>query len=60
MANYHLHKTEQGKLIECYHGAVNCLKSWSFWVGMTLGFPLEHLIWEKIWPFYQITKWIGL
>lgn len=32
----------------------------AFWIGMTIGFPLEHLIWEKVWPFHLLTRWLGL
>lgn len=32
----------------------------AFWLGLTLGFPLEHLLWEKCWPFDLITRWLGL
>ncbi|MBV8125687.1 MAG: hypothetical protein JO370_16615 [Paucibacter sp.] len=32
----------------------------SFWLGLTLGFPLEHFLWEHVWPFKLITKWLGL
>ena len=32
----------------------------SFWLGLTLGFPLEHFLWEYVWPFKLITKWFGL
>ncbi len=32
----------------------------SFWLGLTLGFPVEHFLWEHVWPFKLITKWLGL
>jgi hypothetical protein len=32
----------------------------SFWLGLTMGFPLEHFLWEKIWPFRVISAWLGL
>lgn len=57
---YHYHKNEQGLLIKCYHGSVDLITNWRFWAGLTLGFPFEHFLWEKIWPFYIITKWFGL
>jgi hypothetical protein len=56
----HTHKDEQGKLVKCYHYCQNVLTNWQFWAGMTLGFPLEHLLWEKVWPFYLISHLLGL
>jgi len=32
----------------------------SFWLGLTFGFPFEHFLWEHVWPFKLITKWLGL
>lgn len=32
----------------------------SFWLGTLLSFPIEHFIWEKIWPFDVLTKLLGL
>ncbi len=32
----------------------------SFWLGLTLGFPFEHFLWEHVWPFKLISKWLGL
>lgn len=34
--------------------------SLSFWLGLTLGFPFEHFLWEHVWPFKLISKWLGL
>lgn len=56
----HTHKTVGGAIIDCYHETTSLLKSWQFWIGMTIGFPLEHALWEKVWPFYLITHWLGL
>lgn len=53
-------REERGKVIKCFHKCKNVLTSVSFWVGLTLGFPLEHLLWEKVWPFHLITKLMGL
>jgi hypothetical protein len=55
----HTHETENGLLVKCYH-KTKLLLAPSFWIGMTLGFPLEHFIWEKVWPFKEITHWLGL
>jgi hypothetical protein len=32
----------------------------SFWLGLTMGFPLEHFLWEKVWPFRLLTAWLDL
>lgn len=42
------------------HGVRHTLLRWQFWAGLTLGFPLEHFLWEKLWPFTLVTKWLGL
>jgi len=56
----HFHKDEFGFLVKCYHGTKNNLASYSFWIGMTIGFPIEHFIWEKLPGFRAITHWLGL
>lgn len=58
----HTHVTKQGLVVRCYHKCKNWqLWSWQFWVGMTLGYPFEHFIWEKI-PFlaYISTHILGI
>ena len=56
----HYHHDERGNLVKCYHEAKSLLCNWRFWAGMTLGFPVEHLLWEKVWPFSLVTHWMGL
>jgi hypothetical protein len=56
----HYHKSENGLLIKCYHASRSLLTDWKFWLGTTMGFPLEHFLWEKVWPFTLITKLLGL
>jgi hypothetical protein len=29
-------------------------------IGTTVGFPLEHFLYEKVWPFTLLTKFLGL
>ena len=58
--DYHYHQTKEGLLVRCYHSSRALLTNWQFWAGMTLGFPVEHLIWEKLWPFSLVTRWFGL
>lgn len=55
----HLHKTPTG-WVRCFHNCKSCLTDVSFWLGVTLSFPLEHLIWEKIPPFNLIARYFGL
>lgn len=60
MSNLHYHQTEAGILVKCYHGARSLFTDWRFWLGTTMSFPLEHFIWEKIWPLNLLTHWLGL
>jgi hypothetical protein len=57
---HHIHVDEHGILHRCYHKCRGVVTSFGFWVGLTLGFPVEHYLWEKVWPFTLITKWLGL
>lgn len=57
---YHTHTTEEGLLVRCYHSSKNTMLSTSFWLGVTLSFPLEHYLYEKVWPFTLVTAWLGL
>ncbi len=56
----HYHPDEQGLLVKCYHNGRSLLADVRFWIGVTVSFPLEHFIWEHVWPFYIITHWMGL
>lgn len=56
----HYHKDEQGFLVRCYHNGVNLLTDYKFWIGVTISFPLEHFIWERLWPFYLLSDYLGL
>ena len=58
--SYHFHKDENGFLVKCYHKTRNTLASGAFWLGLTISFPFEHFLWEKVWPFTVITKFLGL
>jgi len=58
--DFHTHVDESGFAVRCYHQCKTLLLSYSFWIGLTLGFPLEHFLWEKVWPFAALTKWLGL
>lgn len=58
--NGHTHRDEQGLIHKCYHYCRNVLLTWQFWLGMTMGFPFEHLLWEKVWPFKLLSNILGL
>lgn len=54
----HYHTNEKGFAIACYHKCKTMLMNWQFWAGLTLGFPIEHLLWEKVWPFNLVTEFL--
>lgn len=56
----HTHVDKNGFVVECYHEAKSQLTSVSFWIGITLSFPIEHFLWEKVPPFSWLTKLLGL
>ena len=56
----HYHQDSHGFLHRCYHQSVTVLAQPGFWIGTFAGFPLEHLVWEKLWPFSLLTKFLGL
>jgi len=56
----HYHKDEQGMLVRCYHKCKTSLSDVSFWIGLTIGFPIEHFLYEKVFPFTLIKDWLGL
>lgn len=56
----HTHPNENGIAVRCYHSCRTALFSWGFWLGVTVSFPFEHLIWEKLWPLNLLTKAWGL
>lgn len=57
---FHTHEVKPGLVVRCYHSCRTGILTWSFWLGLTLGFPLEHLLWEKAPGFRLITHWLGL
>jgi hypothetical protein len=56
----HFHPDEHGRLVACYHACRSVATDWKFWLGVTVSFPLEHFLWEKVWPFKLVTAWMGL
>jgi hypothetical protein len=56
----HFHRDPRGVVHACYHHCRRVFLDWAFWIGLTVGFPLEHFLWEKVPPFSLLTKWLGL
>lgn len=56
----HTHVDSHGVVFKCLHKCKSAVADTGFWVGMTLEFPLEHYLYEKIWPFTIVTHWLGL
>lgn len=60
----HTHRDRRGRLIECYHKCrhttLSTITSPPFWFGVTFSFPIEHFLWEKVFPFNAISAWLGL
>lgn len=56
----HYHQSAADGVIFCWHKCRSILFSPGFWLGTTLGFPIEHLIWQKLWPFYLVSQVLGL
>lgn len=56
----HFHVDNKGVLHKCYHQCRRAIADWGFWLGVTVSFPLEHFLWEKVWPFYKLTELFGL
>lgn len=55
----HYHKDADGFLHRCMHKC-RSLFTWQFFLGITLSFPFEHLLWTKVWPFYVVAEFFGL
>lgn len=56
----HYHRNRAGILVTCYHQCRSLMTDWRFWCGLTLGYPLEHYLWEKVWPFNLLTHFLHL
>lgn len=57
----HFHVDSRGMLHKCYHTCRHWLSpaflaGWI--VASTITFGPEHMLWEKIWPFYVFTTWM--
>lgn len=56
----HTHIDNKGVLHKCYHECRDTVLNWKFVLGTVIAFPLEHALYEKVYPFTLITKWLGL
>ena len=58
----HYHENEQGVLVKCYHACKqqNLFFSKMYWISLTLAFPLEHIVYHKLWPFYLLSNWLNV
>jgi hypothetical protein len=59
LTGVHFHTDEQGRAVRCYH-ACRSVFTWGFAVGVTVSFPIEHFIWEKLPGFSAVSRWLGL
>jgi len=55
----HYHSDEAGLLVRCYHKC-RTVFTWQFFVGITISFPFEHFLWEKVPPFSWLAGFMGL
>lgn len=52
--------TQPSKFLDrCYHKC-RSIFSWQFFVGLTISFPFEHLLWTRVPGFSHIGAWLGL
>lgn len=56
----HYHKTENGVLVKCYHKCKGLLTDPAFWIGMTISYPFEHMLWEKVPGFSHLAHLMGM
>ena len=51
---FHIHLDENGFSVRCYHDCKNQIKQPSFWILLTLTFPIEHGIWTLIYRLFGL------
>ncbi len=60
----HFHRDDRGFVHKCFHRCTTSIKQPGFWVATVVstlvGFPFEHYLYDKVWPFVLITRWLGL
>jgi len=53
--HYHV---KNGFFVKCYRQCRSTLLSGTFWIGLTVSYPFEHWLWEKVWPFSIIGHFL--
>lgn len=56
----HYHYNKEGILIRCYRHCSSLFTDYRFWIGVTISYPLEHFLWEHVWPFKLVMHFLGL
>lgn len=56
----HTHIDKSGILHKCYHECKDTVLNWKFVVGITLSWPLEHALYQYVWPFKLVSKFLGI
>lgn len=61
-AEPHFHKDAGGIWHACYHACKqqNLFFSKMYWISLTLAFPVEHIVYHKLWPFYLLSNWLNI
>ena len=57
----HYHEDKKtGLLVRCMNSCSNLITDYRFWIGVTISYPLEHFLWEHVWPFKLVMQFLGL
>lgn len=60
VGEYHEHLNEHGVLVKCYHQCRSVMSNPAFWIGITISYPFEHLLWEKVPGFMHVAQLLGM
>jgi hypothetical protein len=57
----HYHEDKKtGLLVRCMNSCSNLITDYRFWIGVTISYPLEHFLWEHVWPFKLLMQFLGI
>lgn len=56
----HTHMDSKGVFHTCFHECKTLFSQWSFWIGVTISWPLEHWAWANLPVLRTISKWLGI